>query len=156
MRHGKAEDSFEKTDFERNLVEKGVKKSKKTIQYLLKNNIKPAFVLVSAAQRTIQTAEVAIEILGLKKEVIKIEQSLYLASDNEILNTIYATDNSAESLMIIGHNPGMSNIATYLSNRNIDWMPTSAIVGIEFKMQDWNEIANAPAKLLFYTKSSDL
>jgi len=156
MRHGKAEDGYSKTDFERELLPKGIKKSKKVALFLKEKGVNPNTILVSMAQRTLDTANVIKEILHISNSNIREEKSLYLASTNSILDAIYSNSDSIESIMIIGHNPGISSLATYLSNRNIDWMPTSSVVGIEFELQKWNEIASAPAKLLFYVKANDL
>ena len=156
MRHGKAEDGYNKTDFERDLLPKGIKKSKKIAHFLQEKNIKPDCVLVSMSQRTLHTAQVINEIFLLDENLIKEEKSLYLASSRSIFDTIYAVDDRIQDLLIIGHNPGISSVASYLSHIDLDWMPTSAVVGLQFELQHWNEIVKAPAKLLFYTKAKDL
>lgn len=156
LRHGKAEDSFDKSDFDRELIPKGKKKTTKVAQYLKKNNIAPQKILVSMAQRTIQTAEVLSDILSLSKDAILVEKSLYLASSNSILDVLYGVDDQIQELMLIGHNPGLSSLATYLAGQEIDWMPTSGLVGIEIDIDKWTDIAGSPSRLLFYIKPNDL
>ncbi len=156
MRHGKAEDGYNKTDFERDLLPKGIKKSKKIARFLQEKNVKPDCILVSMSQRTIRTAQVVKDILLLNEDLIKEEKSLYLASSRAILDTIYAVDDTVQDLLIIGHNPGISGVASYLSHIDLDWMPTSAVVGLEFDLLHWNEIVEAPARLIFYTTTKDL
>lgn len=156
MRHGKAEDGFDKSDFDRDLIAKGVKKTEKVLQTLIKKKLKPELILVSLAHRTMQTADVVKRVLSLEEEVVVEEKALYLAVSNSILDVIYTVDDQINDLMIIGHNPGISTLATYLAQQDIDWMPTSSIVAIEIHAEKWNEIASSKGKMLFYSKSGSL
>lgn len=156
IRHGKAEEGYGKSDFERDLMPKGIKKTQKVAQYLKAKGIRPQLLLVSMAHRTLQTAEIIRETLSLSPSIIQEEKGLYLASINSILNEIFAIEDTVEELMIIGHNPGISSLATYLCKNEIDWMPTSAIIGVELKLDKWNEISNGKGKMLFYVKPIDL
>jgi len=156
MRHGKAEEGYGKSDFERDLMPKGIKKTLKVAQFLKAKNVRPEQMLVSMANRTLQTAEIVRDALSLSPSILREEKGLYLASINSVLNEIYGLDDQVNELMLIGHNPGISSLATYLCKKEIDWMPTSAIVGIELKLEKWNMLSNAKGKLLFYLKPSDL
>lgn len=156
MRHGKAEDGFDKSDFERDLIAKGIKKTEKVIQTLVKKNLKPDLILVSLAHRTVQTAQAVQRVLNIDPNIIMEEKGLYLAASNSILDVIYAVNDEINDLMIIGHNPGLSTLATYLSKQDIDWMPTSSIVAIEMNVEKWNEIPSSKVKLLFYAKAGSL
>ena len=156
MRHGKAEDGYGKSDFERELVEKGRKKTSKVAHFLKSKLVKPERLLVSMSQRTIETAALICKHLEINSSLVSEEKSLYLASTNSILDVIYCVNDNVDEIMILGHNPGLSSIATYLCKDEIDWMPTSAVVGIEFKIDRWNEINSKPGELLFYAKPSDL
>jgi len=156
MRHGKAEVGYGKSDFERDLMPKGIKKTRKVADFLSSKKIRPEQVMVSMAHRTLQTADIVKETLSLASSILIEEKGLYLASINSILNEIYGVDNAVKELMLIGHNPGLSSLATYLCKQEIDWMPTSAIVGIELELEHWNEIPSAKGKLLFYVKPADL
>ncbi len=156
IRHGKAEDGSDKPDFERDLLPKGRKKTEKIAHYLAKQKASPKLILVSMAFRTLQTAEVVRSILNLPKQIIKEEKDLYLASSNSMLDTLYRIDDQIDEIMVIGHNPGISSLATYLSNSSIDWMSTSAVVAIDLKVEHWVDLANATKKFLYYIKPSDL
>lgn len=156
MRHGKAEDGFGKSDHERALTEKGRKKTNKIAQFLISQSIKPQQLLVSDAQRTLDTAAIICQYLEIKAEDVSVIGKLYLASSDDILEQIYALDDQIDEVMIIGHNPDISVLPGYLCNMDMDWIPTSSIIGIKYNLNRWNEIASQPAKLLFYTKPSDL
>jgi len=156
MRHGKAEDGFDQPDFERNLVTKGQKKTKKVALYLAEKKIKPEQILASMATRTLQTANIVSSVLGVSNDLIKEEKNLYLASSNSILEAIYPIDDHINEILLIGHNPGISSLATYLCNEDIDWMSTSSVVAVELEISKWTDIANGKRKLIFYTKPSDI
>jgi len=156
MRHGKAEDGDGKSDFERELVDKGRKKTAKVAQFLKSKSVKPERLLVSMSQRTAETAALVCRHLEIDSSLVTEEKSLYLASTNSILDVIYCVNDNIDEIMIFGHNPGLSSIATYLCKDEIDWMPTSAVVGIAINIDRWNEINSKPGRLLFYTKPSDL
>lgn len=157
IRHGKAEEGAGKADFERDLIGKGEKKTKKISSFLSNQKVKVDLMLVSLANRTKKTATILAEDLSISNSKIQIEKALYLASSNGILDVIFEVDNRINNLMIIGHNPGISSLATYLSNNDdLDWMPTSAVAAIEFKTDKWEDLPNAKSKLVFYKKPADL
>ncbi len=156
IRHGKAEDGYDKTDFERELIAKGEKKTKKIAEFLADRNIIIDLMLVSMAQRTKQTAKIIAETLSVSKKKIVEEKALYLASTNGILEVIYGVNDQIDHLMVVGHNPGISSLATYLCNEDIDWLPTSAVVAIEIETDRWNKIPDATGTIDFYIKPSDI
>lgn len=156
MRHGKAEDGFDKPDFERDLQSKGIKKTEKIARFLLEKNAQPQLIMASMAFRTLQTAELIRNILDLPKQIIQEEKSLYLASSSSMLDVVFAIDDKIDELMLVGHNPGISSLATYLSDTDIDWMSTSSVIAIDLDIDAWVDIANANKNFLFYMKPSDL
>jgi len=156
MRHGKAEDGFDKSDFDRNLHPKGQRKTKKIAAFLLAQNIKPQLILSSAANRTMQTSEIIAQALKIPENAIIKTKPLYLASADQILDVIYAVDDHINNIMIVGHNPGISSIASYLCNSDISWMSTSTIVAVEIASEKWNDLDLAQKKLIFNTKPSSI
>ncbi|MBD1429232.1 SixA phosphatase family protein [Sphingobacterium litopenaei] len=122
IRHGKAEDhSFLRRDYERNLVEKGISRSQIVAQKIKKQLSKEEILVVSSsANRALQTAEVFGEILGYSKSEIQQERSIYEAYYTEILKVINKVDDNVNTLFILGHNPGLSDLTNYLCNSYID------------------------------------
>jgi len=156
MRHGKAEDGFDKSDFERDLQSKGIKKTEKIAHFLLEKKAHPQLILASMAFRTLQTAELIRKTLELPKQIIQEEKNLYLASSNSMLNALFAVDDNIDELLLVGHNPGISSLATYLSDSDIDWMSTSSVIAVDLNIDHWTDIPDASKKLLYYIKPSDL
>ena len=62
------------------------------------------------------------------------------ASSDKIYNSIIELKNEFKKVMIVGHNPGLTNTINLLSNISLDNLPTSGIVIIEFDISNWNEV----------------
>ncbi len=132
VRHAKTEpQSFFKPDFDRNLIDKGKSDIVKVALKLSQLNIKPDVILCSSANRTKQTLELLLKTLDVKTEVVETEK-LYHASASEILDVLN-NYNQYSSIMVIGHNFGISILANLLSNTGAEEMPTSGIHILEFE-----------------------
>ena len=82
-------------------------------------------------------------------EKIMIDRKIYDGYYDRILDIIYATSNEINSLMIVGHNPTITNLANLFLHPGIDDMPTSAVVSISFDTDKWEKIPSAEAKKEF-------
>lgn len=149
MRHAKAEECFSKKDIERDLHPKGIKRIAKAIDYCQQQGVKADMVMLSAANRTKQTAAIMAEALAWEADKMHTLEGLYLCSAEYILNQLYALDDKVQHAWVIGHNPGISNAAYALNTKNSMWLPTAGIVGLSFKIKHWYQLANAKTKTIF-------
>ncbi|MBN2236694.1 MAG: phosphohistidine phosphatase SixA [Bacteroidales bacterium] len=145
MRHGKAEDGFDKADYKRKLVSKGIKRSQKIAQNLAALKPEIDCIVHSNALRAKETAEIIAKELNLTE--IKEAQELYLAPVIVLMDFFYALENSISNVLLVGHNPGLSEFITHLSGKFIDWLPTSTLVALEIDTNLWEEIGIAPVKI---------
>lgn len=115
MRHAKSDWHSHSADIERPLNNRGREDAVRMGAYLNQHNLVPDKMLVSAAQRTQETASLLLNNLVVPAEHIIIDQSLYLADRETLSETIelYANDN--QRLLILAHNPGMDDIVSYLA-----------------------------------------
>jgi len=81
-------------------------------------------------------------------EILKVKE-FYLAPVNAMLESFYSFDNSLSNVLLIGHNPGISELVTSLSGQLINWLPTSALIALKIDTDNWEEISNANAKVEF-------
>lgn len=131
MRHGKAEAVAER-DFERNLVEKGEDQARLIGDYLVSQGITPSRVLVSAAARTKQTWQgVQSAFQGKDIEVDELE-ALYLGGTSETLDLIRAVPSAQRVLLVVGHEPTMSQLAYRLADESVSDSTAMAQVRIGF------------------------
>ena len=140
LRHAKAvEGGILYEDKDRPLSEKGLKDARRLGENLLKKSFRFDRILTSPAMRTIETAQLVAKGLGYKKNDITIEGHLYSSNVEAILNLIDSTANKINSLLIVGHNPEISGLASYLSGKSIS-MDTCSMVELIFEIKDWDGI----------------
>lgn len=149
MRHGKAEDTSGKADYKRKLISKGIKRNRKIGQMLINRKANFDAIICSNAARTLETAEMMAELFSFPLKKIQKVKEFYLAPVNVMLDTFYSVDNSHSNILVVGHNPGISELVTSLSGQLVDWLPTSALIAIEIDTDKWEEISKAPAKIAY-------
>jgi phosphohistidine phosphatase len=143
MRHAKSDWSQGGlSDFERPLNKRGVKDSSKVGKWMADQLELPDVILCSSARRTRQTMQLLL--LGMMSSDLdpqSVEQynfeSMYLASTSTLKQLIHLHINQHESIMLIGHNPGMEGLLLhYCPNapltRSGKLMTTANIAVIEF------------------------
>lgn len=141
IRHGKsAWDVAGTSDHDRILLPKGVKRTMKVAAFLKGRNIKPDQIVSSSANRAYETAAIVAGHLGFPMNDIVKESSFFDAEESTILDFLYGVDNSVNSLMIFGHNPTFTNLANLFLGDIIEWMPTTAVVSINFDTSKWEDI----------------
>lgn len=117
LRHAKAEPEASGTsDHDRALTAKGRRDAGKIAQAMRKAGLAPDVVLVSTATRTRQTLE-ELENGTVWDEWPNIDAlpQLYMANPAQLLNTIRDLPETVRSALIIGHNPGLHELALRLA-----------------------------------------
>jgi len=143
-RHAKSSwDDASLSDFERPLNKRGKKDAPFIANLLKEKGIKPELILSSPAKRAKTTAKHYHETLGSE---LRFDERIYEASLMSLIYLIQETFESVDSLMIVGHNPGLTMLNDRLSNKSIYNIPTAAVVAIEFE----DDIAAHKGKQVFY------
>ena len=140
VRHAKSDWETGLTDFVRPLNKRGENDAPKMAEKWKEMNIKPDYVLCSLANRTSQTAELLLrDIFDLDK--IDYRQAIYDATSDELLNLINnEVDDKVETLVLIGHNPGVTELVEYLAEASIGWLPTCASVCLTAMVDSWEMV----------------
>jgi phosphohistidine phosphatase len=113
LRHGKAErDSASGDDFDRALAQRGVAESAAMAETLADMGFHPDLVLVSAAKRTQETWAACAP--AFPPTAVRVERGLYLAEERAIRDFAEAAGESSPTVMIVGHNPGVQELAIRL------------------------------------------
>jgi phosphohistidine phosphatase len=121
----------------------------------------PDSVLVSPAVRAHQTWDIAWEAMkGLvPKPHVELVPDLYGAEPKQLLQTIrLASVSDPKRLMLVGHNPGMHELALALAGGGDaasrkalgDNLPTSGLVVLDFAIDDWNDVAFRRGRLVLF------
>jgi phosphohistidine phosphatase len=156
LRHGKSSWSDSTlADIDRPLAPRGERASRKLAKYIRRKRIKPALVLCSPSLRTRQTLEAVEASLG-KGCAVEIVPQLYGASEEELLERLRALPESVSSVMLIGHNPGLHNLALMLASRGSDLprleekFPSGALATLVVRSESWTALGPGEAELVDY------
>ena len=114
------------------------------------HGIRPSLIITSPAKRAWKTAKIIAREIHYPLEFLQREDGLYLASLNEILDTIVAQDNGFNNLMIVGHNPGLTDFANFLVPGLTNNLPTAGVVSVEIDQDDWSLCTQPQARLLVH------
>jgi phosphohistidine phosphatase len=141
VRHAKSswEDAY-LDDIDRPLKTSGVKDSYLMSAFLKEKNILPELIISSPAVRALSTAVIFATGMNMPLKDIKISPELYESTPGEIQKVIRKTDNATNSLMIFGHDPSLTNLFMSLTGKNLEKIPTSAVVSISVNIQYWEEL----------------
>jgi phosphohistidine phosphatase len=140
LRHSKAASPLGTPDIERPLADRGRKDAEQAGEELRAANVLPDRVICSTALRTRQTLE------GLGLDVpVDFEERVYENDAEEILDLL--REQSAETLLLVGHNPAMHQLVFGLTGAADDHFPTSATAVIEFD-GDWGDLWPGSGRLV--------
>lgn len=150
VRHAKSSwDHAGLADHERPLLEKGKKRTRKIINYLQEQKVMPDFILSSSALRARETAQFIAMGLGLDKGLVKVDPALYHADAEQLLEQFDDLSDNFKTVMLVGHNPALTNFVNMFLVPPIDWLPTSGVVAIQFETDRWDEIRDAQRSVRF-------
>ena len=122
MRHAKSDWSGPQTsDFERPINERGTKNAMRIGEWMNENNHIPQKIISSPALRAKETIELVTEqISKFNLEDLTYEDELYLAGFTQLIVFINTYKDKVQSLMLVGHNPGIENLVNYLCDKSGD------------------------------------
>ena len=157
VRHAKSSWDFpELPDEERPLLKKGEKRTEKIANFLLEKKVSVDHIISSHAVRALDTAKIIAHTLHFPEEDIAISGTVYHASSDQLYDLFFELSDEIESLMIVGHNPTFTSFANHFLNKEIDWLPTSGVVSINFKTDRWTQVPLARRKTNFVVFPRDL
>jgi len=114
----------------------------------------PDQLVSSNANRARTTAEVFCREFGYSPEKLSLEPSLYHAPEDSYLEVCFGLDEDIDSVMLFGHNPGITYLANSVSDDYIDNVPTCGVLVIDSKAKTWNQVdfSNCTLKDFLYPK----
>lgn len=156
LRHAKTEtDAPSGKDHDRRLEDRGRADAAAMAEWLADQALVPDQVLVSTATRTRQTWDILAELFPGAAPQVEHQPELYSASASQLLAAIHDVSAGINRLMLVGHNPGLHELALGLtcgcnetdSKLLSGNMPTSAIAVIDFPIADWADARFGTGKL---------
>ena len=138
------------TDFDRPLNKRGKQNAPVMGKRLAEQKITPGTIISSPARRAIETAKIIANKIDFPKKRIIQNEQLYLADVESLLDVIHFIDEKHKIAFLVGHNPGMTMLANYLANADIDNIPTCGIFCIDFAIKFWKEVKEDQGKFIFF------
>ena len=117
---------------------------------IVAHGIRPSLIITSPAKRAWTTAKVIAGEIGYPTEFLQREDSLYLASLDDLLGAVVAQDTGFNSLMLVGHNPGLTEFANFLIPGLTNNLPTAGVVSVQMDQDDWSLYEQPKAELLAF------
>jgi phosphohistidine phosphatase len=131
-------------DIERPLNRRGTAAAEAVARRLLELQLIPELVLASPARRTQQTAAIVARELALPARRVLREDSLYLASCEDMLALTQRTGPRVQHLLVVAHNPGVSELVQLLVPAgDRAGLATAALCSILFECEDWEALSAA-------------
>ena len=118
---------------------------------LAARRVRPSLILTSTAKRALETARTVARVLGYPREFVQVEPALYLADPVAILDVIGKQEERFTEIMVVGHNPGFTELVNQLlPDLELHNLPTAGVVGMESSATRWADVAARNTTLLFY------
>jgi phosphohistidine phosphatase len=142
LRHGEAQapDSCPE-DFERALTRRGVIEAQEIAERIVRRNLIPDLILVSPAERAWSTAEIVASACELDTKQLQCARELYLSPPETTWKLLARRDSTLRHILIVGHNPGLSQVASRLgpipSRREL---PTAGLATAVWLHAEWDAL----------------
>ena len=151
VRHAKSSrDDPALPDKERPLNDRGLRDAPRMGERLARQDVKPDLIMSSPAVRALATAEIITKKLGCKRKDIVVDERLYAAQPDDLLEVIQELGDSPKRVMLFGHNPELTELANRLSSKITD-MPTCAVAEFSFDTKSWSNVGKQePAKVALH------
>jgi len=150
VRHAKSSWDFPHlSDHERPLIEKGKKRTRLINDYLIKNKIQVDLIVSSHAVRAYETAAIIARSIAYPRESIRIDRMIYHTNADRLIDQFYDLSDDVNSVMLVGHNPTLTNFVNQYLDKKIEWLPTSGVVCVQFKTDKWEDLSLAPFEPVF-------
>jgi phosphohistidine phosphatase len=159
LRHAKSSWKDEGlADHDRPLAGRGRRAAKTIRRHLKAHGVEPELVLCSTATRARQTLEGIEPALG--RGAVRVEPELYGAESARLLARLQDVPAGIRSVMIIGHNPGLQDLALLLARDGSEELevkfPTAALATLAFRGPGWAVLDRGMAELIEFVRPRDL
>ena len=146
-------------DFDRPLVKRGQQEAAEMAELMTLKQYRPAKIVCSTSQRTRETLAALVPTLAGNANIV-LDQRVYGAEAARLFDVIRETGDTATPLMVIGHNPGLEELAALLiddkdseahSRLGVKFPPAGLAV-IRFERERWSEVdAGTGTLVAFHT-----
>jgi phosphohistidine phosphatase len=137
-------------DFDRSLNSRGKRDAPIMGQRLAMLGNVPEVIIASPAKRARMTAELVANAIHYPKAAIRYDPCIYDADADTLIELISRLDIIWQDVMLVGHNPGLTLLASQLASTRFDNIVTCGVAKFVFEADSWRDIKLNSGRLLFY------
>ena len=164
LRHAKSgDDGTVARDFDRPLNAKGRRAARAIGRHMRDKALRFDAVIASPATRVAETLQEVEAVYGTGLVPLW-EKSLYLATPDELLDAVHQAPAEAESILLVGHNPGLEQLVLMLVPERGDGArgevevkyPTASLAEMIFAVDRWEDVGRGGGDLVRFVRPRDL
>lgn len=164
LRHAKAGwDNPAMRDFDRSLTDEGQRAASRMGRLFKEERLDPGLVIASPSARTRQTVEGFARGFGQPLTPVW-DERIYMATMDTLLELIHGLDEASDQVMLVGHNPGLEDLALALAGSGdkadlaalAHKFPTAALAVLGFEGDHWRAINRGEGTLERFTRPRQL
>jgi phosphohistidine phosphatase len=137
LRHAKAEKDARRADADRPLTARGESDAVEMGRRLARCGTHPDVIVSSPARRALETAKIVARELDFPWSEIRLEKRIYLADLDTLVRVVRGCGDTAETVLLVGHNPGVSELARSLVRRFSEDLPTCGAATVDCAADTW-------------------
>ena len=148
LRHAKS--SWSQTglsDHDRPLNKRGERDAPEMASRIRTAGIRPSLILSSPAVRAWMTVKAVASQISYPAEFLQRDERLYHAGVRTIIGVLNEQDAGFNRIMLVGHNPGLTEFANFLVPGLTDNIPTCGLVSVTLDSEDWDLATDKHAEL---------
>ena len=155
LRHAKSSwDQPGLTDIERPLNERGRRDAPRMGRLVRERALRPDVILCSPAERARQTAALVAAAAGLDAAP-RYDERIYEASAGRLIDVLSEVEREAESVLLIGHNPGVEKLIEVLTGAS-GRMTTAALARLSLDIDAWDKVGVGSGRLEWVVRPKEL
>jgi phosphohistidine phosphatase len=164
LRHAKSgEDGDVGRDFDRQLNAKGRRAARTIGRHMRDAALQFDAVIASPATRVAETLEEVAAGYGHDLSPTW-ERRMYLATSSDLLDMVHEAPDDAESLLVVGHNPGLEQLVLMLVPEDADGArdavklkyPTASLADLTLNVACWDQVRPGTGALVRFVRPRDL
>jgi phosphohistidine phosphatase len=151
FRHAKSSwDDAGLDDHDRPLAARGEHDAPEMAQRIAaSDDLARAVLVTSTARRALATADALVAAAEPAPDLVR-DERLYLASPRTILAVLATQPDTADTIVLVGHNPGLTQLVNLLlPNLDLANLPTAGVVCMSLPIASWADIDRGPAALTY-------
>lgn len=128
-------------DFERRLDERGRREARAIAERARALQLRPDHLIASPADRALETARELAKALSFPLHRIRHDDRVYLAEHGQLVAILRNAPATSEHVLIVGHNPGLSRLAAWLTDDDsAGELPTAGLVCVQGALERWHDL----------------